>query len=327
VTISFCSRVGGYFRGDGLVLRNSLISDTSTEGFYVIGSSDVLLERNIFRRNNVEQLTGYYPAAVKIFNQSHRVTVRDNLVTDNTHSNGVWWDVGNRDAVFLNNWVENAQIGFFFEISKGATVAGNVFVNCGRGAWVLNSRDARVYHNTFVDSVASFERNARSATGDHFAWHPATGPDVGEREGHVFVANLLVASDSFRNPLLRFDQPQSLCEQLARSQATEVDANLYVRGAGEGPLVAWSPVAGEKCLVELDTLDALRKLQPGFERRGKFLSGPGLAIFRSPELRRFDVAQPLPVSLTLADLPAEVRRLLGWPEKGATIPGAYQPRR
>ena len=28
VTISFCSRVGGYFRGDGLVLRNSLISDT-----------------------------------------------------------------------------------------------------------------------------------------------------------------------------------------------------------------------------------------------------------------------------------------------------------
>ena len=119
VTISFCSRVAGYFRGDGLVLRNSLISDTSTEGFYVIGSSDVLLERNIFRRNNVEQLTGYYPAAVKIFNQSHRVTVRDNLVIDNPHSNGVWWDVGNRDGVFVNNWVENALVGFFYEISKG----------------------------------------------------------------------------------------------------------------------------------------------------------------------------------------------------------------
>ena len=68
----------------------SLISDTSTEGFHVIGSSDVLLERRIFRRNHVEQLTGYYPAAVKIFNQSHRATVRDNLVIDNPHSNGVW---------------------------------------------------------------------------------------------------------------------------------------------------------------------------------------------------------------------------------------------
>jgi hypothetical protein len=100
-----------------------------------------------------------------------------------------------------------------------------------------------------------------------------------------------------------------------------------VRGPGGGPLVAWSPVAGEKCLVELDALDALRKLQPSFERRGAHLAGPGLALFRSPELRRFDLAQPLPAAPTLADLPAEVRRLLGWPEKGAVIPGAYQLRR
>src|SRR5690606_40055297 len=66
VTISHTSRVAGYFRGDGLTIRNSLVSDTGTEGIYVIGSSDVLLERNIIRRNNVEQLTGYFPAAVKI---------------------------------------------------------------------------------------------------------------------------------------------------------------------------------------------------------------------------------------------------------------------
>jgi hypothetical protein len=327
VTISFCSRVAGYFRGDRLTLRNSLISDTSTEGFYVIGSSDVLLERNIFRRNNVEQLTGYYPAAVKIFNQSHRVTCRDNLVLDNPNSHGIWYDVGNRDGVFVNNYVEDAQSGLFFEISKGALCAGNVFVRCDRGVRVLNSSGVRVYNNTFVDSVASFERNERSATGDHFAWHPATGPDVHEREGHAFVGNLLVAGDTFRGPLLRFEQPQALCERLARPQATDVDGNLYVRGPGGGPLVAWSPVAGEKCLVELDALDALRKLQPSFERRGAHLAGPGLALFRSPELRRFDLAQPLPAAPTLADLPAEVRRLLGWPEKGAVIPGAYQLRR
>src|SRR5215831_16485235 len=74
VTISYCSRVAGYFRGDGLIIRNSLVSDTSTEGIYVIGSSDALLERNIVRRNNNEHIGGYFPAAVKIFNQSHRVT-------------------------------------------------------------------------------------------------------------------------------------------------------------------------------------------------------------------------------------------------------------
>ena len=183
VTISFCSRVAGYFRGDGLALRNSLFSDTSTEGVYVIGSSDVLLEKNIFRRNNVEELTGYYPAAVKIFNQSHRVTCRDNLVMDNPNSNGIWYDVGNLDGVFVNNWVEDALDGFFFEISKGAIVAGNVFVNCDKGIRVLNSSNVRVYHNTLVNSVASFERNERSATGDHFGWHPATGPGRGQARG------------------------------------------------------------------------------------------------------------------------------------------------
>ncbi len=290
VTISFCSRVAGYFRGDGLVLRNSLISDTSTEGFYVIGSSDVLLERNIFRRNNVEQLTGYYPAAVKIFNQSHRVTCRDNLVIDNPWSNGIWYDVGNRDGVFVNNWVEGAQDGFFFEISKGAICAGNVFVGCDKGVRVLNSRDVRVYHNTFVDTVASFERNERSAVGDHFGWHPRTGPGVDEREGHVFVGNLLVASASFRKPLLRFEQPKALCAQLTRPQAKEVDGNVYVRAGSGGPLLVWSPVGGESCQVELGSLEDLRKLQPGLETRGRsfteWAGGPSAA----PELRRLELA-------------------------------------
>jgi hypothetical protein len=327
VTISFCSRVAGYFRGDGLVLRNSLISDTSTEGFYVIGSSDVLLERNVFRRNNVEQLTGYYPAAVKIFNQSHRVTVRDNLVIDNPHSNGVWWDVGNRDGVFVNNWVEGAIDGFFFEISRGAIVAGNVFVGCDKGVRALNSSNVRVYHNTFVDSVASFERNERSAVGDHFGWHPKTGPGVEEREGHAFVGNLLVASESFRKPLLRFDQPKSLCTQLTRPQAKEVDGNVYVRAASASALVAYGPVAGETCQVEAASLDALRQLQPGIEARGALFDGHAGALFRSPELRRLELARPLPGLAAVDDLPPDVRRLLGWPEKGPVPPGAFPVRR
>jgi len=323
VTISFCSRVAGYFRGDGLVLRNSLISDTSTEGFYVIGSSDVLLERNIFRRNNVEQLTGYYPAAVKIFNQSHRVTCRDNLVIDNPHSNGIWYDVGNRDGVFVNNWVQDALVGFFFEISKGATVAGNVFVRCGRGLWALNSSNVRAYHNTFVDAPASFERNERSAQADHFGWHPKTGPDVDEREGHAFVGNLLVASEAFRMPLLRVEQPKALCARLTRPQVKEMDGNVYVRTGSGGPLLVWSPVAGESCQVELASLEDLRKLQPAFEARGRTFAGWAGALFRSPELANYELAGPLPGSPPTDGLPPEVAKLLGWPAAQARTPGAF----
>jgi hypothetical protein len=326
VTISFCSRVGGYFRGDNLVLRNSLISDTSTEGFYVIGSSDVLLERNVFRRNNVEQLTGYYPAAVKIFNQSRRVTVRDNLVIDNPNSNGVWYDVGNVDGVFVNNWVENAIDGFFFEISKGVVCAGNVFVGCNKGVRILNSSNARVYHNTFVDSPASFERNERSAAFDHFGWHPKTGPGVEEREGHVFFGNLLVASESYRRPLVRFEQPQALCAQLTKPQAKQVDGNVYVRyGSAAAPLAVVSPVTGETCQAEVATLEELRQRQAGLEPRGVYLRDFAGALFRSPELRRLDLARLLPGQPSLDDTPLEVRRLLGWPVKGPLAPGALQP--
>lgn len=320
VTISHCSRVAGYFRGDRLVIRNSLISDTGTEGIYVIGSSDVLLERNIVRRNNVERLTGYFPAAVKIFNQSYRVVVRDNLILEQPNSNGVWYDVGNVDGVFVDNYVEGTQAGLFFEISKGITVAGNVFVNNQQGVRILNSSGAKVVHNTFLNSPALFDRNERSAEGDHFGWHPQTGPGVDERVGHVFEGNLLVADTALKGPLLRFEQAPVTCGKVTRPMAGRVDGNLYVRAGSGQPLVSWAPVAGATCQTQFADLDAFRQAVPGVETHGRSLANHQGAVFRSPELRRFELArvpegvQPLPVA-------PEVRRLLGWAE-ASHLPGA-----
>ncbi|HON91066.1 MAG TPA: right-handed parallel beta-helix repeat-containing protein [Sedimentisphaerales bacterium] len=328
VTISFCSRVAGYFRGDGLTVRQTLFSDTSTEGLYVIGSSDVLLERNIFRRNNVENLTGYYPAAVKIFNQSHRVVCRDNLVMDNPNSNGVWYDVGNRDGVFVNNWVQDCQDGFFFEISDGAVCAGNVFVNCDKGIRILNSANVRVWHNTLIDSVASFERNERSATGDRFGWHPATGPDVDRREGHVFCGNLLVASDRFSKPFLRFEQSRAVSAKLTEPQVRQLDGNVYVRSdtARPSPLLVWSPVSGNSNLVEFKTLADFQKLHPQFEAHSKALVSPLGALFQSPDLKRYELIQDLSLPNSAAPMPDEVRQILGWQKQDTPQPGAYPAR-
>jgi hypothetical protein len=328
VTITYCSRVAGYFRGDGLIIRNSLISDTGTEGIYVIGSSDVLLERNIIRRNNIRQLTGYFPAAVKIFNQTRRVTCRDNLVIEQPYSNGIWYDVGNRDGVIVNNWVEGAIFGLFIEISRGAVVAGNVLVRCNKGLWVLNSADVRAYNNTFVDTPASFERNERSATNDHFGWHPATGPGVDQREGHVFVNNLLVASEAYRGPLLRFEQPGSLCAKLQRPQAKEVNGNVYVRATPPGvtagpPLIVWSPTASDSCLSILGSLDEFHKLMPAFEASGRQLDRTPRSIFKGPDLDRYELLQALPGTPEGEALPTDVRKLLGWSEDEARSLGAY----
>ena len=322
VTITYCSRVAGYFRGDGLIIRNSLVSDTSTEGIYVIGSSDVLIERTIIRRNNNEHITGYYPAAVKIFNQSHRVTFRDNLVLENPESAGVWYDVGNHDAVVVNNWIETATNGFMFEISRGATVAGNVFVHCARGVYILNSANARVYNNTFLDAPASFERTARSATGDRFGWHPSTGPDVDQREGHVFANNLVVATEAYRGPVARFEQPAALCEKLRRPMTETIGGNVYVRADAAPVLLTWSPSAAEGCISKVGSLDELHNLAPSFETGTRVYDATPRSIFKGPDVGRYELREPLAQAGGPA-LPIDIRKLLGWSEDQARTVGAY----
>jgi len=331
-TISFCSRVAGYFRGDRLTMRSCKISDTSTEGVYVIASSDVLLEKNIFTRNNIEGITGYYPAAVKIFNQSYRVTCQDNLVIDLPFSNGIWYDVGNVDGKFINNWVENvgninsnfsieqpwpSDNGFFFEISKNAICAGNVFVNCDHGIWVLNSSNVQIYQNTFVNSTACIARNERSAVGDHFGWHPSTGPDVNERIGHVFVNNLLTGDENFKRPLLYVWQPAALCGKVNDSQLKQLNNNVYVRGMGtsDNPLVWWSPVQNEKCRLSFNSLEGLQKLHPEFEGNSKYFSNYSGPLFRSSELGNYQLLPAFAGANSGTSLPAEISKLLGQSKK------------
>jgi hypothetical protein len=325
ITITYCSRVAAYLRGDGLVIRNSLVSDTSTEGIYIMASSDVLLERNIFRRNNIERITGYYPSAVKIFNQTRRVTCRDNLVVEQPYSNGIWYDVGNVDGVFVNNWVEHAIDGFFFEISKGAIAVGNVFVDCDKGIRVLNSSNVQAYQNTFVNSVASFERTPRSAAGDHFGWHPATGPDVAARHGHIFAGNLLVADEGFRKPLLNVEQTPALCGTLTDSQLARLDGNVYVRrdGGAARPLITWSPASGATCTVALNSPAALNALQPGLEARSRALEAYFGALFESPELDNYGLVASFHWVSAGDPVPAEVLKLTGWKPNPARLPGAY----
>ncbi len=309
-TITHCSRVGGYFRGDNMVFRHNLISDTSTEGIFILASDDALLEKNIFRRNNVEQIEGYYPAAVKIFNQTRRVVVRDNLLMDNPGSNGIWYDVGNVDGVFINNWIQDGYNGFFFEISKGVTVAGNVFVNSG--AWVLNSSGAKVYNNTFVNSSMRFTRDGRSADGDHFDWHPASGPGVEERIGHEVRNNLFVSDGSVDEPLARVEQPDYLAERLT-DQPAAWDHNVYVR-MGDAPtaLFRWAPVPEvEGAQAEFASLADLQAVVPTADPHGVELQNYRGPLFHGLQLSRFELQSAFPAAKVGGEIPAEIAKLIG----------------
>jgi hypothetical protein len=231
----------------------------------------------------------------------------------------VWFDVGNRDAVFVNNYVEGALVGFFFEISKGATVAGNVFVKNGDGARALNSADVHMFNNTFVDNPARFERNERSNVGDHFAWHPTTGPDVAEREGHVFVNNLVVASASTRGPLLQAEQAPALCGKLTKPMLSQVDGNIYVRPAGiTAPLAQWSPADTPNCTAAPATLSELGQVAPGVDAKSRQIDGTSRDVFKAPDLMRYELRTPLK---TAVPTPSAVLKMMGW-KKGGTV-GAY----
>jgi hypothetical protein len=326
-TITYCSRVAAYLRGDHLVLRRCLISDTSTEGIFLLSSNDVLFEKNIFARNNIERITGYYPSAVKIFNQCYRVTCRDNLVIDHPHSNGIWYDVGNVDGVFINNWIVGALDGFFFEISEGAICAGNVFVDCDKGVRVLNAADVEVYQNTFINCPASFERTPRGTQGDHFGWHPSTGPDVDERDGHVFRNNLLIAEAHYRQPLLRFEQTASLCGRLTGPQVSELDHNVYVRlgPGGDQPLLTFSPAAGRDCAAAYADLEDFRAAHPAFEAHGLALAPYAGPLVRSLALQRYELAPDFPGIEAAGPLPEAVRALLGR-AADTSFPGAFPVR-
>jgi parallel beta-helix repeat protein len=340
-TITFCSRVAAYLRGDRLTLRHCKVSDTSTEGIYIIGSSDVLLEKNIFSRNNIERITGYYPAAVKIFNQSYRVTCQDNLVIDLPYSNGIWYDVGNVDGRFLNNWIEGvgnanrtmdekkpwpSDNGFFFEISKGAICAGNVFVNCDQGIFVLNSSNVQIYQNTLINSMVCVARNERTAANDRmFGWHSSTGPDVDKRDGHVFVNNLLTGDTKYRRPLMFVWQPAALCQQLSSPLLKQFDYDVFIRSAEKTPtpLILWSPAPGEQCQAGYESMADLRKLCPQFAANSLAFAGYAGPLFKSAIMGNYQLLPTAPGAKTGMQLPAEIRKALGLEKRTGQYIGAY----
>ncbi len=344
-TLEHCSfthagRVGVFVFGDGFTMRHCRISDTSTEGLYVFSSSDVLLEKNIFTRNNVEQIAGYYPAAVKIFNQTRRVRCNDNLVIDLPYSNGIWYDVGNIDGVITNNWFENigfvdgpapnthvwpSQNALFYEISSGATVAGNVFVNNDHGILILNASDSHVFNNTFFNSMAVFARDARGDGADHFGWHVTTGPGVDERDGHHFFNNLLIGEPSFERPLVLAWQPEAMCDRLTTPSLETLDANAYAQHSRSGaPLLMLNQKQEQSCVNPLTSVQEIRSSIAGYEDKGVQLdSYPALPLVSLP-LKRFELTsmhgmgEPLPIpesAATAASMDSEVMHIGAFPVK------------
>ncbi len=332
LTLSFCSRVAGYFRGDNLTIRHCLVADCGTEGIYVINSSNVLLERNkVTRTNSHTPIQGYYASAVKIFNQSHHVICRDNLIINNPHTSGIWYDVGNRHMVVVDNWIENTNDGAFFEISEGAICAGNLFVNCSPGVKILNSANVSVYQNTFYNSALEATRTMRSSeAGDHFGWHASSGPAVADRDRHEACNNLFLVDEQESKGMLHiFEQPE-VGDIAKQKQFQRLDGNTYVKS----PLSAHSPLLvtgspsyppSDRELILSESLEGVRKLDSKYEINGQMWINEMDEVVRSAELKRFELLPSFPGRNGAVSLPQAVSKQIDQQYREASFPGAWPP--
>jgi parallel beta-helix repeat protein len=329
-TFSKCFRIGVYAFSDSLVMRNCRVSDTNTEGVYIVASSDILLERNIIENNNIEQWTGFYPSAVKIFNQSHRAIVRENHVVNHPHSNGVWWDVGNHNGVFVNNRVERVNHnGFFFEISDGAIVAGNVFIDCSQSIFVLNASNVEVYNNTLINSRVNFSRDNRGDQLGVFGWHVTLGPGVEERHGHVFVNNLLYMANTQNSPMLQTGQPPFMCERLSEPHLKTLDHNVYIRGNEESdhqpPIIRWSPYQGENCRIDIHSPQELNNLISEFSSHCQYFENYGGPLFMDMENENYRPVTEFPGMEAATTIPSHIADAMGLKNNKKPFIGAMAP--
>jgi hypothetical protein len=175
--------------------------------------------------------------------------------------------------------------------------------------------------------MACIGRNARTAAGDHFGWHPSTGPDLDKRDGHIFVNNVLVGTKNFVRPLLFVWQPASLCAQLPNAQLNQLDYNVYVRAAGttRSPLMLWSPAQNAECQAAFQSLEDLWKVYPESSANSRDFADYDGPLFKSMDLRNYRIMPAFPGSKTGKQLPPEIGTLLHQNGKAAPYVGAYPP--
>lgn len=327
---SKCFRIAMFALSDSLVMRNCLVIDTNTEGVYVVASNDVLLERNIFENNNIEQWTGYYPSSVKIFNQSHRAIVRENIVRNHPHSNGVWWDVGNHDGVFVNNYVENvSHSGLFFEISDTITVMGNVFKDCDQSIFVLNSANVKIYNNTMINSTVNFRRDSRGDQLGTFGWHVTLGPGVEERDRNIFRNNLMVMTKDDDSPMVLVHQPASMCARLTKLQFDEFNNNVFVRYydvEGEKPaFIEWTPYDNEVCLNKFYSTAEFNDYLSQFSSDCKYFDNYDGDIFEDINNNSFKLTNDFAALGIPAKTPEQVLTMMGVSADKEAFFGAVAP--
>ena len=237
--ILFCTKQGMAIHSPESYIAYNDISMHGHSAMMTRMSHNSILEHNIISGNHLIKM-GLWPAGIKIFNQSTNYVVRNNYCYNNC-ANAIWYDVGHREGVIVNNYFLDNTRSIKTEIGHRIYIAGNVMKKSS--LWLRNVADNMVYNNTFIDCDLSLGRNNRGHRigfkGNLSFDHAATGPGPKGYHGNEVANNVFVGNAAYylriydENEYDTTFQTKILAHNLFGSGATDFARASYVhKGLG-----------------------------------------------------------------------------------------------
>jgi hypothetical protein len=168
--------------------------------------------------------------------------------------------------------------------------------------------------------MVCFGRNERSAVGDHFGWHPSTGPDVQERVNHEFVNNLLTSTEDYNRPQLFVWQREALCDDLKELTISQLNNNVYVKENSVQPLIWFHQSLNGNCKTAFDSPTELHKVLPSYSANSTSLINYTGPLFKGSHVKNYKILKNFSSGTMAAGLPKYIKKY----RSKATI-GAYVP--
>ncbi len=115
-----------------------------------------LIEDSTITHNNLREYKRVWDAGGIKLHWTNGCTLRRNLVAFN-HGMGIWFDVDCEDDVAEGNVVVgNANIGLFYEISRGGTIRDNVVIGSSTAFAAAHSADCQILDNLALSPQHGF---------------------------------------------------------------------------------------------------------------------------------------------------------------------------
>jgi hypothetical protein len=133
----------------------------------------------------------------------------------------------------------------------------------------------------------------------------------------------MAGDDHMSRPLLFVWQRDILCEKLTQPQLKQMDNNVYVRNNDHPtfPAILWSPVKNDSCIIGFEDPSELNKMLPEFDANSQLFRN--YQVFKSYEMKNFQVIPQFPGAGKGAVLPENIKTLLNRQKKDVPFIGAY----